>query len=44
MQSKQTLRVQDKDLEDIVKISAAHTSYIDQDYYVAAMGEAKRTD
>jgi hypothetical protein len=43
MQSKQTLRVREQELEDIVQITAANTSYIDQDYYIDVMKEARRT-
>ena len=39
MQSKQTLRVFDKDLEDIVKIQPSITSYIDGEYYKVVMEE-----
>ena len=41
MQAKQTLRVEDKDLEDIIKIKPAITSYIDREFYLNEMGEVK---
>ena len=39
MQSKQVLRVWDKDLEDIVKLEPAVSSYIDGEYYKVVMDE-----
>lgn len=42
MQAKQTLRVRHKELQDIVKIKPAITSYIDREFYTNAMHEVKR--
>lgn len=44
MQTKQTLRVQSKDLEDIVKIKPSITSYVDREYYIDVMEEQKDKD
>jgi len=41
MQAKQTLRVEEKDEATIVKLAAWHTSYIDSNYYEAAMSEQR---
>ena len=34
----------DKDLDSIVKLNSAITSYIDGEYYIDVMGEEKRMD
>jgi hypothetical protein len=44
MESKSTLRVISKDLEDFVKIKPAITSYIDSDYYMNVMKEKKKSN
>lgn len=44
MLNKQTLRVQDKDLDDIVKIKSSITSYIDKEYYSNIMLEQPKSD
>jgi hypothetical protein len=44
MQQKQTLRVKEKDLEEIIKIKSSVTSYIDSSYYQNFMKEYRKGD
>lgn len=41
MQGKQTLRVEEQDLESIIKIRSSVTSFVDQSYWEGVMEETK---